>query len=613
MNLTEKAPQWDAAGTEPTTDLKQNGFAAGYKPPAPYFNYLFNKYTSCINEIQQELINVDKTGNIISKNYKIKYKEIDQIPYKKPKIAVTLNNEIHCFCSKTSSTSNHYKWNGTEWSYVSEYYSSVKFATVYNNEIYTAAQSGNIDKWTGTSWEVAFTPEVNDEIFEYRGLVVLNNELHVIMYNPTDKICIHFKTSNGKLIELNRMQILNNFVYNNKVIVYNNEIYIVNISDEDNIRYSLKFDGVAWNKTDFIVPEINDSIFDEDSFLLVYENNLHCFGSDWNGNEHLVYDGFSWKRLEDLPYKFYKTCVVFDNKVHMLGCNVVGEYTYNRHMIYSDAMYIENILTDNNYKVNDIYGANATVDIDTVNNYILGNDNIGQGNQMILGHYNNKDNATAGATTGVDGTALCVGNGTSTTRANAFRVNYDGSVFGLSSFNASGADFAEFREWLDGNENNEDRVGYFVTREGLKIRKANAGEYVAGVTSGNPCIVGNSDECWRGKYETDNFNRFIEETYEYEEEVNGATVTKTGTRYKVSPNYDPEQEYIERAKRKEWAYVCMRGEIAVYDDGTCKVNEYCKVANGGIATAAQVADYSFLTPIYRVVERVADNIIKIEY
>jgi len=52
MEFTNIAPKWDATGAEPTTELQTKGFQAGYKPPAAYFNYLFNRYTACVNEIQ---------------------------------------------------------------------------------------------------------------------------------------------------------------------------------------------------------------------------------------------------------------------------------------------------------------------------------------------------------------------------------------------------------------------------------------------------------------------------------------------------------------------------------------------------------------------------------
>lgn len=52
MEFTNQAPRWDAQGSEPTTELKTNGFKAGYKPPASTFNWLFHQYSECIKELQ---------------------------------------------------------------------------------------------------------------------------------------------------------------------------------------------------------------------------------------------------------------------------------------------------------------------------------------------------------------------------------------------------------------------------------------------------------------------------------------------------------------------------------------------------------------------------------
>ena len=49
----------------------------------------------------------------------------------------------------------------------------------------------------------------------------------------------------------------------------------------------------------------------------------------------------------------------------------------------------------------------------------------------------------------------------------------------------------------------------------------------------------------------------------------------------------------------------MLGVLPVRDDGTCEVNGYCKVTNGGIATKANSG--------YRVIERVSDNAVKIVF
>jgi hypothetical protein len=67
-------------------------------------------------------------------------------------------------------------------------------------------------------------------------------------------------------------------------------------------------------------------------------------------------------------------------------------------------------------------------------------------------------------------------------------------VENVQSVAAAGADYAEYYEWADGNPNNEDRRGLFVTfADEDKIRVANDKDtYILGVVSSNASIVGNS-------------------------------------------------------------------------------------------------------------------------
>ena len=241
---------------------------------------------------------------------------------------------------------------------------------------------------------------------------------------------------------------------------------------------------------------------------------------------------------------------------------------------------------------------------------------------------------TGGAETNTTGDAMVIGNGTgSSARSNAFRVTFAGAVYGLSAFNSTGADYSEFFEWADLNPAAEDRVGYFVTLVGKQIRMAGPGDYILGIVSGQPCIIGNADEDWLGRWEHDAFGRFIKEDTEdpvverkmvevpvLDDSGNPTGKTKLemqevetgevihGWRYKANPDYDQTQEYIERKDRPEWDCVGMLGVLAVRDDGTCGVNGYCRVADGGIATAA---DAYIPGTTYRVIERVADNVIKV--
>jgi hypothetical protein len=189
-------------------------------------------------------------------------------------------------------------------------------------------------------------------------------------------------------------------------------------------------------------------------------------------------------------------------------------------------------------------------------------------------------------------------------KSNAVRITYDGAVIGKSAYASTGADYAEYFEWVDGNPENEDRVGYFVTFEdGRYIRKANEGDYILGIVSGNPCVLGNHDECWLGKNKMDEWGRFVYVTGKEVDPLTGKEVEYTT--YDVNPDYDPTTEYIPRSERSEWSAVGMLGVLAVRDDGTCQVNGYCKVADGGIATASETG--------YRVIERVTDNIVKVVF
>lgn len=64
MNFEKNVPEWHAEGTEPPASLKQSGFEAGYKPPAAYFNWFWNRVSTCLTEIRNKLKgHVESTSN----------------------------------------------------------------------------------------------------------------------------------------------------------------------------------------------------------------------------------------------------------------------------------------------------------------------------------------------------------------------------------------------------------------------------------------------------------------------------------------------------------------------------------------------------------------------
>lgn len=286
----------------------------------------------------------------------------------------------------------------------------------------------------------------------------------------------------------------------------------------------------------------------------------------------------------------------------------------------------------------------------------------------VMGKYN-KNMAGGAHINTQSGDVFVIGNGTGgSSRSNALRVTYSGNIYGTKAFQSSGADYAEFKkEWADGNPDNEDRVGYLVTIKNGLLYKANEGDYIVGITSGNPSVVGNADEDYYWKYERDEFNRIMMEDvpetvqkteqklsvtkvyrtdedgqplydengnqlYEeipvldkdgnqkYEEvlvydENHMPVMVETGkiiknARMKLAENYDSslQENYIERKDRKEWDYVGQVGTLPVRDDGTCLPDHFCKCGKDGVATFAEIRGFD----TFYVVERISENVVSVE-
>lgn len=64
LNFDNKIPEWRNEGVEPSTELKENGFRGGYKPPATVFNWFWSLVQKCITELQTRLkSHADSTNN----------------------------------------------------------------------------------------------------------------------------------------------------------------------------------------------------------------------------------------------------------------------------------------------------------------------------------------------------------------------------------------------------------------------------------------------------------------------------------------------------------------------------------------------------------------------
>ncbi len=275
--------------------------------------------------------------------------------------------------------------------------------------------------------------------------------------------------------------------------------------------------------------------------------------------------------------------------------------------------------TEGNYTTASNYSSHAEGDHTEANNYA----------SHASGKYN-KSMIAGGTYNTQVGDAFVVGNGVgSSARSNALRITNAGEILGTQAFKSSGADYAEhIKPWADGNPDNEDRVGYFVTLKDGALYKANTGDYIAGITSGNPSVVGNADEDYYWKYDRDTFNRIVMEDVPeeiqavdedgnpvFDEETHEPIMVKTGNiiknaRMKLSESYDPslQESYVERKDRKEWDYVGMIGVIPVRDNGTCLPDHFCKCGQDGIATLATERGFD----TFYVLERISENVVSVE-
>lgn len=207
--------------------------------------------------------------------------------------------------------------------------------------------------------------------------------------------------------------------------------------------------------------------------------------------------------------------------------------------------------------------------------------------------------------------SLIVGGGmNNANRFNSMRVNRDGTVYAGKAFNQTGADYAEYFEWADGNPEEEDRVGYFVTLSGEKIAFAGPEDDVLGIVSGSAGVVGDAyEDEWQGRFLTDAFGRRLREEIEIEAVTDEAgTVLEPAHRtewFAVNPAWDEKRAYIPRSKRAEWDVVGLLGKLYVRDDGTAQAGGYVKPAAGGIATASEQPTR------FRVMERTGEGVVRV--
>ena len=186
-------------------------------------------------------------------------------------------------------------------------------------------------------------------------------------------------------------------------------------------------------------------------------------------------------------------------------------------------------------------------------------------------------------------TAIAFGMSSPIEDHNGMKLTTAGDLNVYGSVNANqGADYAEYEEWKDGNENGEDRRGRFVMETGEFIRLADSNddvEDVLGIVSAVPTICGDAHGMnWKGRFEKDVFGATIRQEQEFTDKEGNV---KTQSAEVVSPEYKADIIYVPRSERKEFSPIAYMGKVVAVDDGSCVVDGYCKPSDNGIATLSK--------------------------
>ncbi len=168
------------------------------------------------------------------------------------------------------------------------------------------------------------------------------------------------------------------------------------------------------------------------------------------------------------------------------------------------------------------------------------------------------------------------------------RIVASGNGFADGAWQGGGADYAEYFEWSDGNSSEESRKGMTIVMDGDKVRLSvpeDSPSDIIGVVSVAPAIVGDTGELrWSGKYLRDDYGEVIDRAitvYDWvdedgqnvsyrEEEITEGNITipveaTSEVLYEpdISPNFDPNLEYIPRSQRKEWVTIGLLGKLRI--------------------------------------------------
>lgn len=597
--------KWTNEGTAPSDNLKTNGFQAGYKPPAAVFNNQWHVTGECIDELQDKL-SKENTARTTHESNKSN-------PHGVTKAQVGLGNVDNTSdVNKPISTATQAALNDKAPTSHASSGTTYGIGTQTNFGHVKVVDNLNATNINGYALSAAQGKVLNDKIDAIPTVTVEDNLTSTSTTNALS--ANQGKVLDDKITDLPIKSLEGQSVSTEKGTIVTAGTGATIIGDLRDRTYG-----------SMATPPATGNVASGRYATTIGE----CSTASGNNATAIGYNakalGFNSTAMSNGKASGDYSTAMSGGKAS--GGNSVamsdGEASGNTSTAMSGgkASGAQSLAIGNGANANDNFSVaiGYAVTASGLYSFVGGQYNKALSNQFKIGHWG-KD-GTAGTATGTTGDAFIVGNGTAdSTRSNCFRVSYDGYVYGGKTFGANAADVAELYEWQDGNPNNEDRRGLFVTLDGTKIKLASPTDtYIKGVISALPCLVGDaySDE-WQGKYLKDVFGVPLTHTvhydakYEEKETIDpetGETITETvcireaydAEEYILNPDYDPTKEYVPREQRPEFDYVSNWGKLVLVDDGTCEVNGFATVGNGGKATKADKQT------AYRVMERRDDT------
>lgn len=610
--------EWKNEGTEPSEAIKESGFQSGYKPPAAFFNWFWCKVGKCIKELQEKLsttdgkinkeyLELDKVDNTADSEKSVSFASESGVG-RKVKYPLTVrfkggseegtdlwtydgstSRSINITPEKIGSAKNDLS-NVEDSVFKEKVESTVTTGTPLvpaistDGEIYTATVDGVTELTNGL--EITIIPNMTSikaaVKLNLNGLGAKNIRAKIDGYNSGNSgtiaafdkwigeqvpITIRYveKFDNWQTVDFSRPSASG--LYGHIDVEQGGTGATTAEEARDNLGITALLDDKANGE---VVQEINKIVdYNKKTINCGQDNTIDSSSTDSIvGGELNNVTGNATETLKNGTTRTGGFNIVggLENDVDGSQCIVAGKWNSvgnaNQVVCFGNGNIIDDIVHQAM-----VLGANLHATADTNN-----------AGTLYCGKYN--DTSKNGY--------LIVGKGSGSSRSNAFRVGIDGKVYAANTALQTGADYAEYFEWDDGNTKGEIRKGRFVTlsEKTGKIRFATSeDDFILGILSGNASVVGNSaEEEWHDKYLSDIYG-------EYLTDENGELI--------LNPDYDDKKEYIPRSKRPEWAVVGLLGQIIMDDDGSCIVGKCCSPSTDGIATLSETG--------YRVLKRIDDT------